>query len=294
MLDSVLVRVGFVTQLLWRRYGHFWRQLAEAAGAETVFPTLAGVHAALANEVIATVPGAAFRLAAAQALSLSEQVDVLVVPRLNRESEVARGAGQDPWIADFPAALQNLVPGLPPLRSVPAELGPAVESEAVAFVQAMSRDAAQVGRVWSRMRTQARAFKPPAVNWNFLPGELATVALLGQPWLLNDALAAAAAREGEHVVSQHRLDPLELREEGHRADPQLVDTDAETLGAARLAARRSAVNRLRLVVDPGAGSDAWLARRLEKTLHKPLEVVSLPEVLTGLDSVDTLSNLQLD
>src|SRR5690606_10293630 len=145
----------------------------------------------------------------------------------------------------------------------------------------------------SRVRTQARPYKPPPVTWNYRPGDLATVALLGQPWLLNDALAKAVSAPGEHVVSQHRLDPAQLREEGHRADPQLVDTDAETLGAARLTGRRSAVSRLRLITDSGSGSDAWLARRVEKAAHKAVEVVSLQDALAGLDAVDTLSNLQL-
>lgn len=294
MLDSLLVRVGFVTQLLWHRYGGFWRGLAEAAGAEVVFPTLTGVRAALSDPAVLNVPGAAFRLAAAQALSLAEEVDVLVVPRLNRESQVARGAGQDPWIADFPGALRSAVPGLPALRAVPADLGAEVESEAVAFVQALMRDAVQVGRVWSRVRTQARPHRPAPVTWNYRPGELATVALIGQPWLLNDALTRAVTGEGEHVVAQHRLDPLELRAEGHRADPQLVDTDAETLGAARLAARRSAVSRVRLLVDATSGSDAWLARRVEKTVHKPVQVLDVQDALAGLDPVDTLANLQLD
>mgnify|MGYP001003820958 CR=1 FL=1 len=129
MLNSQAVRVGFVTQLLWPRYGRFWQQLAEAAGAESVFPDLAGVSAALHDEAVRNVPGAAFRLAAAQAVSLAEEVDVLVVPRLNRESEVARGAGQDPWISDFPGALQSAVPGLPAIRPVLAELDAGVETE---------------------------------------------------------------------------------------------------------------------------------------------------------------------
>lgn len=294
MLNSQAVRVGFVTQLLWHRYGPFWRQLAEAAGAEVVFPTLEGTRAALGGAAVRSVPTAAFRLAAAQALSLAEEVDLLVVPRLNAESEVARGGGQDPWVVDFPTALQNTVPNLPTLRPVAAEVDAGVESEAVAFVQAMTREAAQVARVWSRVRALARPYKPAPVVWNYRPGELATVALIGQPWLLNDALTRAVTAPGEHVVSQHRLDPDELREEGHRADPHLIDTDAETLGAARSAARRSAVSRVRLLIDTGSGSDAWLARRIEKTIHKPVQAVSLQDALAGHDAVDTLSNLQLD
>lgn len=288
------MRVGFVTQLLWHRYGSFWRQLVEATDAQVVLPSLEGVRAALTDDGVQNVPAAAFKLAAAQALSLAEDVDLLVVPRLNRESDVVRGAGQDPWISDFPGALQATLPNVPPLKSVPAQLGPDVEPEAVALVQHLTQSAAHVSRVWARVRAQAKPFRPAPVNWSVRPGELATVALIGQPWLLNDELAQAVTAPGEHLVSQHRLDPLELRAEGRRADPKLVDTDAETLGAARLAARRSAVSRIRLVVDTASGADAWQARRVEKLVHKAVEVVSLQYALAGLDSVDTLSNLQLN
>lgn len=294
MLDSQAVRVGFVTQLLWPRYGGFWRDLVEGAEAESVFPTEEGVRAALTDDDVQQVPAAAFRLAAAQAKSLAEDVDLLVVPRLNRETEVARGGGQDPWIADFPGALRSALHGLPPLRSVPSDLGASVESEAVDLLQALLHDPPAVRRVWARLRTQAKPPRLRPVTWNYRPGELATVALVGQPWLLNDAVAKVVASETEHVVSQHRLDPLELRAEGHRSDPQLIDTDAEVLGAARLAARRASVSRLRLLVDEGSGSDAWLARRLERASHKAVEVVTVQDALADVDPVDTLSNLQLD
>lgn len=283
-----------MTQLLWPRYGLFWRDLTLAASATPVFPTLEGVRAALADAAVGQVPGAAFRLAAAQARSLAEDVDLLVVPSLNRDLGVQRGGGQDPWVADFPAALRNAVPGLPPLVAVPVNLDLGVQSIAVELLQTLLRDPAHVRRVWGRLRPGARPPNLPAVTWNLRPGQLATVALVGQPWLLNDALVAALAEPGLNLVPLHRLDPLELREEGLRSDARLIDTDAEVLGAARAAARRNAVSRLKLVVDPGAGADAWLARRVERVAHKPVEVLSLPDVLSNVDPVDTLSNLQLD
>ena len=294
MLDSQAVRVGFVTQLLFRRYGRFWTDLVVAAGAEARFPTPEGVSAALADEAVAAVPAVAFRLAAAQALALAEEADVLVVPRLNRDSGVERGGGQDPWIADFPGALRSAVPNLPPLRDVPVDVLPGVESEAVAFLQALLHDAAQVRRVWGRMRPEAKPPRPKPVNWNYRPGELSTVALVGQPWLLNDAVERALATPAEHLVSQHRLDPIELRDEGLRADPQLIDTDAEVLGAARSAARRATVARLKLVVDAGSGADAWLARRVEKAVHKPVQVISVQDALADAGLVNSLANWQLD
>lgn len=293
MLNSPAVRIGFVTQLLWHRYGRFWRELVEAAGAEPVFPTLDRVREALTDESVQGVGSASFRLAAAQALSLADDVDWLVVPALNRESDVTRGGAQDPWIADFPSALQSSL-GLPAVKAVPCNLGQEMEPTAIEFLRGLVRDPAQVSRVWARVRTHAKPPRLAPVTWEYRPGELATVALIGQPWLLNDSLAKVTTAPAEHVVPQHRLDPLVLREEGRRLDPQLIDSDAETLGAARLAARRASVSRLRLVVDAGSGSDAWLARRLEKSVHKAVEVVNLQNALVGQDAVGTLSNLQVD
>lgn len=294
VLHFQAVRVGLVTQLLFSRYGGFWRQLVSAAGSEVVLPTLDGVRSALDDQYVQGIASASFRLAAAQAVSLSGDVDWLIVPSLNSGNDSARGGGQDPWVADFPGALASAVPGLPALRAVPANLNEGVESTAVELIRNLVRDAAQVPRVWSRVRTQAKPPKLPAVNWDYRPGELATVALIGQPWLLNDQLTKALASPTEHLVPQHRLDPLALRDEGLRFDPQLLDTDAETLGAARLAARRASVSRIRLVVDAASGSDAWLARRVEKLAHKAVEVVTVQDALAGFDAVDTLSNLQLD
>lgn len=293
MLDSLAVRVGFVTQLLWSRYGRFWRELVESAGGEAVFASEEGARAALSDAAIAEVPTAAFKLAAAQALALAEEVDLLLLPRLNPESALTRGGAQDPWIADFPQRLRSALTGLPSVRAVPALLDEQVESSAVELLQTMLHDPAQVRRVWGRLRPTVKPPSLPAVSWSFRPGELTTVAVLGQPWLLNDRLVSAMTKPGEHVVAQHRLDPVELRREGLLIDERLISTDAEVLGAARLGARRAPVARLRLVVDAASGSDAWLAKRVGAAVHKPVEVVTVQDALGGADPVDTLSNWQL-
>lgn len=293
MLDSQLVRVGFVTQLNWRRYGHFWQALVESAGLTAVFADPGAVRERLVAPELAHVPALAFRVAAAQALVLAE-CDALVVPRLVRETRVARGAGQDPWVMDFGGSLRSTLPGMQALTAVPSWFDESVESLAFEFMQAQLHDAALVRRALDRTRPYARAPRVAAPNLVRLPGQTRTVALLGQPWLVTDALEKLASRPGEHVVGQHRLDPEELREEGLREDARLVDSDAEVLGAARMLGRRSAVSLLRLVVDEGSGSDAWLARRVGRGAHKPFEVVTLQELLADRDLVDTLMDPRLD
>jgi hypothetical protein len=48
------------------------------------------------------------------------------------------------------------------------------------------------------------------------------------------------------------------------------------------------------VVDAGSGADAWLARRVEKAVHKPVHVVTVQDALADGSLVDSLSNWQLD
>jgi len=299
VLDFAAVRVGFVTQLLWDRYGTFWRHLVEDAGAESVVAGGDQVRGALADARVAAVGPLAFRLAAAQAVALAAAgVDTLVVPELNGELDgvvaTPRGGGADPWIADFPAALRSAVAGLPPLVPVPASLGPGVERVVVTTLQNLLHDAHAVRRIWGRRRAEARPQRRPAARWEPAAGERTTVGLVAQPWLLTDALAARAGRQGEHLVAQHRLEPALLRAEGARVESGLAATDAEALGAARLFARRGGVDTVRFLADRASGADAWLAGRLRAAVRKPLEVRYLDDVLAGADPVDIVLVTQVD
>lgn len=295
MLDSQVVRVGFVTQLNWSRFGPFWVALAEAAGLEPVFATPDAVAERFRTLEAGSVPTVAFRLAAAQALALgAEGAESVVVPELVRASEVARGAGNDPWVVDLAGSLRSALPGLAPLHPVPSWFGAELETRAVGFLQAHGHDPALVRRALDRARSLARAPRPGGSDVGAGPAGTSTVAVVGQPWLVTPRLVALVGREGERVVGQHRIAPDELRAEGHRVEPRLVDSDAEALGAARLLGRRAAVDRLRLVVDAESGSDAWLAKRVARGAHKPLDVVTVQEALAGRDPVDALLHSRLD
>ena len=63
VLGSPVVRVGFVTQLLWDRYGSFWRDLVAGAGAEAALPEPAAVKQAFEQLPAEAAPTASFRLA---------------------------------------------------------------------------------------------------------------------------------------------------------------------------------------------------------------------------------------
>lgn len=282
-----------MTQLLWPRYGRYWWALVAEAGLTPQLPEREAVRERFATPVLAGVPGVAFRLAAAQALALGD-CDTVVLPALVRESGVARGAGQDPWVMALEASLRSQVAGVAQLRTVPSWFDGATESVAVAFLQSHVHDPALVRRALERARPYAQPPKPPAPAGRAGPAEGPSVGLLAQPWLVGDSLERLAGRPGERIIGQHRIDPEQARADGWRVDERLVDSDAEVVGAARALARRAGVSGLRLVVDEESGSDAWLARHVRRLVHKPLEVVTLQALLEGLDAVDALEVPQLD
>jgi hypothetical protein len=292
VLDFAAVRVGFVTQLLWDRYGPFWLRLVRDAGAEGLLPMPDAVRTVLAEPRVAAVAPLTFRLAAAQAVALAAAgADALLVPDLNgaekaTSEQLARGGGLDPWIADFPTALRDALAGLPALVPVPVELGDEIDRSAVTALQNLLHDAHAVRRIWGRRRAEARPPRRATPAWSAPAGARRTVGLVGQPWLLNDALAGRATAATEHVVSQHRLDPELLRAEARRLGEPLLPTDAETLGAARLFGRRGGVSEIRMVADRASAADAWLANRVRGLVRKPFQVRFLDDVLAGADAVD--------
>lgn len=296
VLDSAPVRVGFVTQLLFERYGAFWRALVEGAGAEVALPERDTVSLRLEEIEPEHAPGLAFRLAAAQAASLRE-CDLLVVPQLVPESDGERGSAQDRWVADLPGALGDAVAGLPPLVAAPAFHDASLESRSIALLQSLLHDPAAVSRVWSRVRSGARRVgqAPPrrAVPVSAHGSVAAGVALVGQPWLMTEQVLSVAAAAGVGGPVQAGLDPELVRREGWASDERLVPTDAEVIGAARVLARRAGVSELRVVVD-GALSDGWLLRRVAQVVHTPVTALTLEGLLPEGAGPATLLSLPVD
>ena len=266
------MKVGFITQLLWPRYGEFWTKLVASAGLEVVTPPDDRVRSALGDPRLERVPGTAFKLAAAQALAL--EADVILAPDLNPGEVSTRGGGQDAFIADLPGALAATLGGLPPLVAVPAALSGELEGLVISTLLNLTHDPALVRRAWERHRSAA---KPPRLSeprWRVRPSEGGTVGVIGQPWLLNDVLAGRVVG-GAHWVSQHQLEPAPLRAEGRRAVPGLVGTDTEVLGAARFLGRKGSVERLVMITDEDAPTDAFLLAQVQKLVYKPLAVAAV-------------------
>jgi hypothetical protein len=272
------MRVGFITQLLWSRYGELWTKLVAGVDAEPVLPEVDRVMRAMNDRRLEGIPGTAFKLAAAQAIALQD-TDLIIAPELNPNEESTIGGGQDPWIASFPEALATSLSGLPSIAGVPAALDGTLETVAVNTLHGISRDASLVRRAWERNRSLTRPTRQPEPRWEVRPSERETAGLIGQPWLLSDLLSARVASEERHVVSQHQLERVLLREEGRRVDARLIGTDAEVVGAARFLGRKGSVTRLVMILDRSSGSDLWLRERIERVVHKPMQVQFLDEVL---------------
>jgi hypothetical protein len=273
------MRIGFVTRLLWDRYGPFWRRLLDAAGADTVVADPERVASLDDDPRLDVVAGRAFREAAAEALALSS-CDRIVVPELNPGYAGTRGSAQDPFVADFPGALAHGIPGLPGLLAVPADLDvDAVEGRAIAILSLVVPSPGAVRRVWQTHRADARPPRPAGLPPEGGVGSR-TVALVGQPWHLNDDVVRVATRGSERLLSAGRIAPAEARAEGWRIDPKLAPSDAEALGAVRRLVRRPGVDVVRMVVDASSGADAWLERRArEVASRRPFETIDLSELV---------------
>lgn len=296
MLDSPPVRVGFVTQLLFDRYGTFWRGLVAGAGATVVLPTREGVMSQWDEIDPDLAPGMWFRLAAAQASSLAD-CDLIIVPELNPDADDSRGSAQDRWVADLPGALVDAVAGLPPLASVAAYPDRGIESRAVALLQSLLHDAAAVKRVWARHKADAGKLTQPhtarstgvAVERSSLPNH----ALIGQPWAITAQVEAACVAARVSGLSQLAIDSGRLRGEGLAYDGRLIPTDAEVIGAARILSRRAGVAGLRFLHDD-SGGDAWLVRRVTQAVHKPVELLSVHDVAPAHDGFSVFLNVPVD
>lgn len=297
VLDSAPVRVGFVTQLLFERYGGFWRGLVAGAGATVVLPTREGVLAHADAIDPEQAPGLWFRLAAVQASSLAD-CDLIIVPELNPEADDVRGSSQDRWVADLAGALVDAVAGLPPLVPVATYPDAGIESRAVAMLQSLLHDAAAVTRVWARHRADAsklaRSHDARLTHSVIENSSLPSQALIGQPWAVTEAVMRAATAAGVTGLSQRAVASHRLREEGWSFDARLIPTDAEVVGAARILSRRAGVTGLRFLLDDEAGSDAWLARRVKQAVHKPVEPLPWREVAPGSDGLSVFLNLPVD
>jgi hypothetical protein len=277
-VDLLAMRVGFIKQLLWERYGNVWRALIEGVNAEVLEAEPAKVLAHFEAQSPSEIPGLPFRLAVAEALALSD-ADLLVVPDLNPNETILRGSGQDPWTASFPETLQRIA-GLPRVLKVPATLTGHLEPLVLETLLSVVRDPALVRRVWERALPSLKPKRHPEIRWARLPGQKETAAVIGQPWLMTNHLSRLLGFPETQLVLQNQINPGLLREEAKRLEQRLVATDAEVLGAAHFFNRKGNVDKLIMMVDTTSGPDLWLEKHVRKIVSKPLEIIYLETIVS--------------
>jgi hypothetical protein len=272
------MRIGFVTQLLWHRYGVFWSRLFQELEAELFFAEPDATLKMLSQDPrLEAIPSLSFQLAVAQSLSLSD-VDWLVVPKLSEADSSVKGSGQDPWIANFPETLATHFAGLPSIVALPASLEGDIESVATTQLLKLFREPALVRRAWERHKGRLKPTRYEEPRWQKRASEKETIAVIAQPWLKPELYLKPS--EDSLVIYQSALNPIKLIEEGQRIDAKLISSDQEVLGAARLLSRKGAIDRLIFVADKQAGADIKLFERCQKAIRKPLELVYLQDLVT--------------
>ena len=266
------VRVGFVTPLLWQRFGPPWAALVADIGADAVRPSADEIVAALGDPRVAAVSALAPRIALASAVACGN-VDLLVVPQLLAPRDGGRGSAQDPWVADLPAMIARALIGGPGVVPVPVERGPHVANAVMPALMRINRDAGVVRRAWERRRRELETPWRGPVTSRPAPTDGPRVALVGEPWWFTPSTIPIVGQGAGRLVGQFQLDPEDARAEGRRVQGDLVDPDAEVIGAARRFARQSAVDAVRLVLDRESATAPWLERRVREVATRALEVV---------------------
>jgi hypothetical protein len=227
---------------------------------------------------VAAVSALAPRIALAAAIAC-EGVDLLFVPHLLAPRDGGRGSAQDPWIADLPTMIGRSLRGGPGIVGISVERGPHVANQAMAALMRVNRDAGVVRRAWERRRRELETrWTGPVSTPSLIPSEGPRVALVGAPWWFTPDAVALARQGAGRLVGQFELDPEEARAEGRRVSEDLVDPDAEVIGAARRFARQAAVDVVRLLVDPESSTTPWLERRVREVTARDVEIRSVSEL----------------
>ena len=278
------MKVGFITQLLWVRYGSFWVKMFENIGVEVVFPNPKMTYKAQ-NINLEEVSGFVFRLAVLQAIMLD--VDFVVAPNINFDSKASKGSAQDLWIADFPNALASQVRSLSPILPVPATLNlPLADLEKLAMqtLYPLTHQATEVKRAWERyssgIKDQVPAYAKAPQGENH-------IGVIGQPWLLSEDLVKALGVN--KFFAQHKLDPGFLQKEGMRVRKDLLSSDTEVIGAAHYLDRKGSIKEIIMLADNSSGADVWLTKRVGRIINKPFSVKYIQDLLPISELVGKLT-----
>lgn len=271
------MRIGFITQLHWNRYGDFWQNIIKDAGAQPIFANKEEILANLKDERLENIDNHIFKIAAAEALALKD-VNLIIAPDLNQNKEATKGGGQDPWLANFPAALQKVVKGLPAIYAVPSQNTADIQEKAIELLMSLTHSPSVAKRILNEHIAKLKAeFK----DIRHIDKYRDAPALIGQEWLIDSFLELAS--NDFDLIKQSEINPESLKEEAARHDKNLIDSDAEVLGASYLFNRKAAINRILFLADQTSANDLWLERRAKKIVRKDFKTIYIQDLLNNED-----------
>lgn len=235
------MRIGLLGNWLSSRYLPFWEPYLQALDVEIIRPEEVAVQLPMPPPIQRVL---------GQAFSLKNQgVDFLLLPDVQLGVENRKGS-PSPWMVDLAATLGRLVPGLPPVLLVPAELSPEVAGLAAKIGQNLTRNPMLARRALERTkRLLDIPFKPIKQSGTHLIGLVAQPMLADDPIWLSD-LQVVLAERGLNLFLADKA-PAELRQEGVHLELGLeLPTDLETAGMHRYLSRLGKVKGLLYVHDP--------------------------------------------
>lgn len=264
------MRIGLLRAWLAGRYLPFWEPYLRELGQELVYP------GAVAPRNLPLLPPVA--LVVAEIFSLKEQkVDYILLPDVQLGVEPDTSAGLSPWLADLGTALARLIPGLPALLRVPAEVSLQSVGFAAEVGQILTHNPMLARRALDRTRTllDFRWPKPPTPRGDTWLG------LVGQPYVLADPQFTAQLEEAAwnrgFGLALPQLSPPQLRREGEQLLPGLkLPSDLEVAGQIRSLSRLGRVRGLWVVADDEVAPLPGPLRRHLKRSTTPLAYLSDP------------------
>lgn len=229
-------------------------------------------------------------LVVAQAIDLKSQgVDALLVPDVQLGQESSNPEGVSPWLSDLGAALERLIPGLPTVLRVPAELSPEIAGLAAELGQALTRNPMVTRRAWQSTKYWLAQEWVKPVN----PSANHPIGLVGQPYVLSCPEVLQTLQQAAQNLNlslwQSELAPGKLREQGLHMAHLDLPSDQEVAGQARSLHNLGKVSALLLVTHPEiapvpAVIKRWLAKstkpsavwELGQDPHTPLNLLATP------------------
>ena len=273
------MRIGVLQTWLSGRYLPFWESYLGDLELTLVHPNPEAINLPQPEPIHSLL---------AQIFSLKNQsLDYLLLPDAQLGVESIKGT-PSPWMVDLEATLRRVVPSLPPVIVIPAELTLEIAGLAAEIGQQLTRNPMQTRRALERHKKLLNPdFKIPKQAGSDL------LALVAQPMAQEESVLAplreALEAKGLHLFVPDKS-PAEFRAEGANLGLGLeLPTDLEAAGMHRYGLRLGRIKALIYLHDQEYFPLPNPLRKLAKHNTKPWQMAGLgadwAKVIEGLGSV---------